>query len=320
MRQIHETSADVYSGCMALLLDLRHYETVAAIVELGSMTEAASALHATQSALSHRVAAAERRLGTKLFERGGRRALRPTRAGLAVHQAASRALAELERCEHVVAASDPAIESVVRVAVGGYDCFHWFPDALRAAERRLPEIQLQLVVVGDAPGRALAEARADLVLGLGQPRGSVEAVELFDDELMLMVAPGHRLADRTQVVAEDLTEESYLTYNPSPSPGFEYHRFIRPSSAYPRLVTVVEQTSAITELVAAGAGVSILSRWALEPAVSLGRVVPIKCGHDGLGITWSAFCRAEDPDDAPARRVATLLAELLRRGEAHDLC
>ena len=53
---------------MPLLLDLRHYETVLAIVELETMTAAAKELSTSQSALSHRLAEAERRLETSLFD------------------------------------------------------------------------------------------------------------------------------------------------------------------------------------------------------------------------------------------------------------
>ena len=50
---------------------------------------------------------------------------------------------------------------------------------------------------------------------------------------------------------------------------------------------------------------------ALEPAVSLGRVAAVRCGTDGLDISWSAFCRAEESAESPARRTADLLAERL---------
>ena len=297
---------------MALQLDVRHYETIVAIVELGTMTAAARELHSTQSTLSHRLAEAERRLGVKLFDRGRQRRLTPTRAGLATHQAASRALEELSRNERVLLAGHHEVTSVVRIAVGSYDCFHWYPSFLGQARARSADIELQLVVGGDTPGDALAATAVDLVIAPGTPSGSMDRRPALVDELVLIAAPGHPLADREFIEAEDLRGESYLTYNSSPTPGFEYDRFIRTSDEYPRVVTVVPQTSAITELVAAGAGVSILSRWALEPAIGTGRVVGVRCGRDGLALDWSVVMRSAEPVGSPARRIAEHLAEVLQ--------
>ncbi len=294
---------------MTLQLDLRHYETIVAIVEHGTMTAAAEELHSTQSTLSHRLAEAERRLGVKLFDRGRRRRLTPTRAGLATHQAASRALDALARNEEVLLAAPAEVTSVVRIAVGSYDCYHWYPQFLDRSRDRDPDIELQLVVVGDTPGDALAGASVDLVIAPGSPSGAVELQPAFDDELVLIVEPGHPLVGRPFVEPADLLGESYLTYNPSPSPGFEYDRFIRSGDQYPRVVTVVPQTSAITELVAAGAGVSILSRWALRSANDAGRVEVIRCGPDGLTIGWNIVLRATEPSGSAARRVAAHLIE-----------
>jgi len=295
---------------MPLVLDLRHYETVVAIIELGTMTAAAKRLSTTQSALSHRVAEAEHRLGVKLFERGHHRRLKPTRAGLVLHQTATRALNDLERTETLLLAEDERVTANVRIAVGSYDCFHWFPQFVSLTRRTHPEIELELVVVGDAPGAALAGDRADLVIAPGHPEGSVASGQLFADELVLVVHPEDPLAKRASIEAEDLADYAYLTYNLAPSPGFEYDRFIRPAQAYPRTVTVIEQTSAITELVAAGAGVSILSRWALGPAIDSGRVAPVRCGT-GLDILWNAVTRAGDPEGSPARLISNMLADHL---------
>jgi LysR family transcriptional regulator for metE and metH len=297
---------------MSLQLDVRHYETVIAIVDLGSMTEAARRLNTTQSALSHRLADAERRLGVQLFDRGPQRRLRPTRAGLVVRQSAGRALGELERAEQLVMADRPGVTSLVRIAVGSYDCFHWFPSFLARSQGCDPDVELELVVVGDQPGDAIVGGRVDLVLAPGEPSGPVRLQRLLEDELVLVVAPDHELATRNHVTPDDLVPETYLTYNSSPTPGFEYDRFIRPAESYPSLVRVVEQTSAITELVAAGAGVSILSRWALAPAIESGRVVAVRCGRTGLDLSWSAVTRLGDPPDSPARRIADALVEHLR--------
>lgn len=296
---------------MSLQLDLRHYETVVAIVELGTMTAAAKQLSTTQSALSHRVAEAERRLGVRLFDRGPQRRLRPTRAGLVVHQTASRALADLERSESLLLAEERSVTASVRIGVGAYDCFYWYPSFLARAHEEHPDIELQLVAVGDDPGAALAAGVADVVIAPGEPQGSVRTRRLFDDELVAIVHPGHALAKRQWLSPADLADETYLTYNSAPSPGFEYDRFIRPADAYPRIVTIVPQTSAISEMVAAAAGVSILSRWALAPVIESGRVVPVGCGADRLSLSWVAVLRADQADDSAPDRVAALLAEHL---------
>ncbi|WP_158412342.1 LysR family transcriptional regulator [Ilumatobacter nonamiensis] len=296
---------------MPLQLDLRHYETIVAIVELGTMTEAAKALYSTQSTLSHRLAEAERRLGVRLFDRGRHRRLTPTRAGIATHQAAARALDELGRNEQVLLAERSNVTSVVRIGVGSYDCFHWYPSFLGAASRHLPDVELELVVVGDAPGDVLASGDTDLVIAPGAPAGSIELIPAFEDELVLVTAPDHRLVGREFIEPIDLVDETYLTYNFNPTPGFEYDRFIRTGDDYPRVVSVVPQTSAITELVAAGAGVSILSRWALDPAIATGRLAATRCGPDGLALAWSLLTRATESADSPTRRVADHLADHL---------
>ncbi len=306
MNSVHN---EAYARVMPLRLDLRHYETVVAIVELGTMTEAARQLHASQSALSHRLNEAERRLGVRLFERGPQRRLKPTRAGLVVHQTASRALTDLERSEQLLLNDDQDVTATVRIGVGSYDTFHWYPGLLRLARSRHPDIELQLVSVGDEPGTAVADGAADVVIAPGAPEGSVAISPVFDDELVCVVDPGHRLAGRDWIAADDLVEETYLTYSPAPAPGFEYDRFIRPADNYPRLVTVVPQTSAIVEMVAAGAGVSILSRWALTSAIAAGRVRPLRCGPDGLALPWVTVTRASEPDDSPVARIVTLLRE-----------
>ena len=293
---------------MVLQLEVRHYETVVAIVELGTMTAAARQLSTTQSALSHRLSEAERRLGVRLFDRGPRRKLKPTRAGLIIHQSASRALVDLERSEALLRLQHHRVTATVRIGVGAYDHFSWYPAFLETARDRHPDIELDLVVVGDRPGEALAAGTADLVIAPGEPEGAVATRPLFDDELVCIVDPDHHLRDQRWIVAEDLTDESYLTYNPAPAPGFEYDRFIRPAESSPRIVTVVPTTSAIAEMVAAAAGVSILSRWALGPVIQSRRVVPIRCGPDGLSLPWSAVLRANEPTGSAASRTGELLA------------
>lgn len=291
-----------------LLLDVRHYETVAAIVELGSMTEAARQVSISQSAMSHRLAEAERRLGVTLFTRGPDRRLTPTANGVAVHQAATRALGELGRLEAALTTTSSHVQATVRIGVGGYEAFHWYPSFLVAAAQEHPSIELDLLAVGDNPGPALADRSVDLLLAPGEPAGDHVLTPLLHDELVFVCSPDHRLANHETVAATDLSDDTYLTYSALPSPGFEYDRFIRPAADAPRIVRVVRQTSAIIELVAAGVGVSILSRWAMLPLIESGRIATARCGTAGLPITWHGAHRQSDA--AAAMMAASLAAHL----------
>jgi DNA-binding transcriptional LysR family regulator len=70
---------------------LRALECLVALVDTGSVTKAAAALHLSQPALSHQIAALERELDTPVVERQSR-GVRVTAAGLAAAEEARVAL------------------------------------------------------------------------------------------------------------------------------------------------------------------------------------------------------------------------------------
>lgn len=297
---------------MALLLDVRHYETLIAIVEAGTMSAAAQRSSVSQSALSHRLGEAERRLGQLLFERDRGRRLRPTPAGLALYQTVERLLPELQRAESDFLRAAGADISVVRLGIASYDCYHWFPEFIVDVREHAPDIRLELVVVDGAPAKQLAGGAVDVVVAPGAPDGVFTSEWLFRDELVLVTDPDHRLATSDWIEPGALLDENYLTYNRSAAPGFEYERFLHPTGITPRTVTIIEQPGAIAQMVAAGLGVSILSRWAMAPMLGDGRIRAVRCGPEGLALDWYALLRPSSDPDAPDQRMARLLSRWLR--------
>ena len=296
---------------MSSRLEMHHYETIVAVSETGSVTAAAGRLHVSQSAVSHRLAEAERRLGGRLFERRPSRGMQPTPAALALCQAAHRAMPDLARAERDFMRSVGGTTATVRIGVGSYDCYYWLAQFATASAERLTGLLLELVVVGDSPVQRLTDGTADLVLAPGPAQGTCDGQHLFTDELVLITHPDHRLAGRTWVGPEAIVDEDYLTYNRQPSPGFEYERFLRPAGVSPRTITVLEQTGAIAEMIAADFGVSILSKWAMSPWLDSGRLVAVRCGRSGMDLEWSALTRVETDDDAPERQVADAIVDWL---------
>src|SRR5436190_13904170 len=73
-------------------MDTRQLAAFCAVVERRSFSQAAERLGVTQPAISLQVRSLERRLGTQLLDRSGRRVM-PTEAGLRVYRSVQRLLA-----------------------------------------------------------------------------------------------------------------------------------------------------------------------------------------------------------------------------------
>jgi LysR family transcriptional regulator for metE and metH len=241
--------------------------------------------------------------------------MRLTPAGAALRQVADRVLAELARAEIDCQRMSGGVSEVVRIGVATYSCYHWLPRFLELAHAELPHVQLELVALATRrPLRTLHDGTVDVVLAPAhQSQPGIAATPAFEDELVLVTHPGHPLAGREHIDPGHLRDQTYYTYSRTPEPGFEYERFIRPSGVLPRFVTSVDLTDAVMELVAAGFGVSILSRWATANSVAGGRLATVRCGRDGLALSWAALVREEQAAGSAARAVASLLAAWLVR-------
>src|SRR5437870_5218543 len=82
-------------------LEVKHLRLVQAIGAEQSVTRAAGRLHLSQSAVSHQLLDLERDLGTRLFDRIGKRMI-PTPAGLRMLGSADRLLGALSSLEHEI--------------------------------------------------------------------------------------------------------------------------------------------------------------------------------------------------------------------------
>ncbi|MGJ8582042.1 MAG: LysR family transcriptional regulator [Psychromonas sp.] len=290
-------------------LEIRHWQMLKALSELGNVGLAADQLGISQSALSHRIAEAERRMGGKLFNKEGRR-LKLTPAGVLITQAALQTLPILERAEKDFELDASNEKQIVRLGVASYSCYYWLPDFMQFISNKSPNIQLRFVASATQnPITTLQHGAVDIVIAPGYlATPGVVQTPLFRDELVLVTPYNHPLSKKHYIEAQDLSQQQYYTYSQNVLPGFEYERFIRPSGVIPQQIEVVEMTDAIIELISAGLGMSILSKWAVNAALNSQRVSCTKLGQQGLDLAWSALTREREKENSPAQQVARLLA------------
>lgn len=289
-------------------LSLRHLEVLTAIEATPTLAEAAATLRITPSALTHRVREAERRLGLQLFKKEGRN-LRPNTAAQILTHSANQMLASLQHAERVAIASSAGVQHYLRLSIAVYNAFHWLPAFLLWFRERHPEIEIAIETQGAmAPFELLARREVDLVISPDVlVRGSLEAVPLFEDELVAIVPPHHPLARREYARGVDFVEETYLTYSLVRQPGFEADRVFKSENIMPFREENIGSVDAICELVRAGQGVSILSHWGVYPRLDNGGLVPVRVTESGLGIAWRAVIQGGLSENSPERRLAGAL-------------
>ncbi|MEM7224336.1 MAG: LysR family transcriptional regulator [Pseudomonadota bacterium] len=293
-------------------LDLRHLQMIATLGETPRVTDAAERLGITPSALSHRIREAERRLDVPLFTRVHKR-LRMTPAAEHLAQVAQRLLAELVRAEEDAKRMGHGVRHVVRLAVEAYSSYHWLPAFLRRLHQEQAEVGVQVVAAAArSPVDCLADRTVDLVIVSGETAWpGANRVHLFDDELLFIMAPDHRLAGRAVIEGADIVGEDFITTSRIPEPDREYAKLFRPSGSYPNWTETVELPEAIVEMVAAGLGTSVLAGWAVQGAIDSGRIVGARVGRTGITVPWFAMTRAGEEDEVN-RRVANVLATWCR--------
>jgi DNA-binding transcriptional LysR family regulator len=254
-------------------------EQLDAFVEIhrrGSVSQAAEALFVTQPTLTARLKGLERELEAVLFIRSGR-GMRLSEAGRAylpyaertldAARAGRRLLAELARGEsgHLALGAAPAVGTYV------------LPRILTRFRRTHPKVALA-VRTGHSEEVLELVLREQVEIGLGRAlrHPEVEAVPLYEDELVLVVDPTHRFAEAGAVGTEEISEVQLILFDRTSS----YHRltneFFRGAGAVPRAVMELDNIDAAKKMVEQGLGVALLPHTAVAGELEAGALRAVR--------------------------------------------
>jgi DNA-binding transcriptional LysR family regulator len=195
--------------------DVQRLRAFALVLDLGSISAAASVLGYTQSAVSQQLAALEREVGAPLVDRS-QRPLRATRAGEALYPQVERVLAALGGAE-------AALEDLrggttrLRLAAFASALSSFVPAAVRDLRRAHSEVVVQVLQLETHEAvERLRGGDADLAVvhhmpGVAVPEtASLDRRRLLVDHLHLVLPEGHRLARRDAVSIADLDAEPMI--------------------------------------------------------------------------------------------------------------
>ncbi|WP_369371758.1 LysR family transcriptional regulator [Promicromonospora sp. Populi] len=244
-------------------VELRHLMTLTAVVDEGSFGRAASRLGYTQSTISQHIAALERAVDGRVFDRpGGPRRVQLTPLGQVVHTHAAELLA---KADSLRAAVDGFKAGEGRLTIGTFQSVSstLLPVLVRRLLDEFPQCEIRLSEEEDefdSPDLS----RVDLLFyDLRIDDADVEHIKLLDDPYLLVAPRGH-FPDGPVELAE-LDGAPMVAWPPDcAQPALE--EALAGSGIHPQVVFRASSNEAVLSMTRAGLGSAILPWLAVHGA------------------------------------------------------
>src|SRR3954454_9073913 len=191
-------------------MDTRQLAAFCEVVDRKSFSQAAERLGVTQPAVSLQVRSLEKRLGTRLLDRSGRR-VEPTEAGQRLYRAAQRMLALEGQLLEELTGDEGVLRGELALGASTGPGGTVVPVLLGEFQRRQPALSGALST-SDTNGviEQVWERERELgIVGASPRHRGVVFEPFFRDEVILVVPPDHRFAGK-EVTLDQLREEPLI--------------------------------------------------------------------------------------------------------------
>lgn len=240
------------------------------VLESGSINEAARRLNYSPATISQHMSALASETGLVLFEKHGR-GIVATEAARSLAEQSRTLLASFERMERVVADLRGGEAQYFAISCFASAAQQWMPQvatALRAVQPNLT-VEVSLNEPGGGGGRRQPDidVRSEHVDGVELILDGYDRHEVLVEELVAALPAGHRLAGAERLPLRELAGEAWVDHDIYDSP---FGQIVQGACAVagftPRFAARLDDHRASLRFVAAGVGVALLPRLAVQGA------------------------------------------------------
>ncbi|MDO5493048.1 MAG: LysR family transcriptional regulator [Nesterenkonia sp.] len=302
-------------------MEVQQARAFIAVAEELHFGRAAERLRLTQSALSRSLAQLERSLGTQLVERTTR-TVQLTSAGEALLPHAQEIVALVDRSAEIVAAASAGRTGRVRLGFAGPSTNHVVGLLARELRRRLPGLRLELVssLLSHKGLDQVLDGSLDIALGRWDLLpADVTSMVITQEDLVLAMPEGHRLARHSRVGMRQLARDSWIVLPSGPGAALPQRLHVLAGQAgfVPRITQIAPDSATSMVLVASGFGVA-LTQSSVQRHIHAPGVVFRELSDAPRPLAVRLIWRRDDPNPALAEVVETAQAlhpSTLRAGE-----
>ncbi|MEJ7709631.1 MAG: LysR family transcriptional regulator [Pyrinomonadaceae bacterium] len=193
-------------------MELSQLQTFRVVAGTLNFTRAAERLNLTQSAVSHQIKALEAALGEPLFIRA-KRGVKLSQAGKNALEYAERILADVDELRDRVAGKERPLAGRVRTAAATQAFVYLFIGLFESFMRlqKGVELSFRTTVSTDQTVADILNGASDVgFASLPSYPPALQVVDLFEDELVVVVGRSHHLASRRKLTVNEIRNEKLI--------------------------------------------------------------------------------------------------------------
>ena len=248
-------------------MEMHQLRYVVSVARTRNFSRAAEQCHVSQPSLSQQIQKLEDELGERLFERTKRDA-RLTSHGQAFLPRALRILEEVDAARREATDAGELLRGTITIGVLPTIAPYLLPGVLTEFAEKFPGVE---VVVQEETTAHLLKLvlgyEIDLALASHPIQGPrLEVRELFTEELLLALPPGHPLTRKRTISVAELEDEPFIVMKDGHCLGDQVLRFCERSDLRPNISFRSAQLETVQSLVQAGLGLSLIPAMATKAA------------------------------------------------------
>lgn len=257
-------------------MNLTWLQTFILIVEKKSLTKAARALHLTQPAVSKQLNSLERFYGTPLLNRTSRH-MEVTEAGKIVYEYSQQILAKINESLADVQALEKDLHGNLVLGASTIPGEYILPAALGRFQTLHPQVKVKLEIADSTEiGQMILDGKIEAgMIGITLENPVLRQEYLFKDELVVIAPRQHPLTKKKSITLEDFVEEPLIVREAGSGTRLAIeNKLIDKGIAPDKLKIRLElgSTEAVINAVAAGLGISLVSRFAVKSRANAGEI------------------------------------------------
>ena len=291
-------------------LTFRQLRLFLALADTGSVSAAARALHVTQPTASMQLKEITQSIGLPVYEVVGKRVFL-TEAGRELAETARAIAGEWEALRQKFDAMRGLTRGRLRVALVN-TAQYFMPRLLGGFCQQHPEIDISLQVLNrDGVVARLRDNLDDLYI-MSMPPSDIELDDdvFMPNPLLLVAAPSHPLAQKRKQPLEKLAKDRFILRESGSGTRMATEQLFDAYGFRPGLRMELGSNEAIRQAVAAGLGVAVLSRHALDIGQAKEEVVALDVQGFPLHSQWHVV----SPKGKRLSPIASVFRDHLLRG------